>query len=524
MANPVLIGQNSNASNTITSAAGTSTGGTGRVLYVTVSYDNGVTVSSISDNKSNTLSLIGSALLGNGGRLARYKCENFTGGASHTVTVNFSGTAYPTIIVTEIPTLLSSSPYDSAASATNVDATSPYTATSGTLAQAASVLMSAAAQNQGSNGSYSISTFTKLADQSDVGNYWTHGVAYLVVSATTAITPSWTRSGAADANTPVLVDVFKQQTGYSITADQGSYTLTGQTATLRVSRKIVAAQGSYSLTGQDAGLAYSGSARILTAAAGSYALTGQAANLRRGYRLVAAQGSYALTGQPAALKRQLKLTAAQGSYALTGSAALVDFAITASSGSYTLTGQAAQLRVTRKLVAAQGSYALTGQAAGLRVARKLAAAQGSYNLTGQDVTLTYSGSGAKLITAGQGSYTLAGQDVALRLARKLAAGQGSYALTGQAAGLLRIRRISVESGGYTLSGQDISFRRAYVLAAAQGSYTLTGQAVDLTYSAAPTPGVFETDAPIQHARRVTAARLGHASDSVPTRRLGARTK
>jgi hypothetical protein len=113
----------------------------------------------------------------------------------------------------------------------------------------------------------------------------------------------------------------------------------------------------------------------LTAAQGSFTLTGQAAGLTASRLLTAAQGSFALTGQAATLKAARLITAAQGSYTLTGQDA-------------TLTYTPA---VTYTLTAAQGAFTLTGQAAGLTAARLLTAAQGTYSLTGVAAGLTYSG-------------------------------------------------------------------------------------------------------------------------------------
>lgn len=65
-------------------------------------------------------------------------------------------------------------------------------------------------------------------------------------------------------------------TAYTLTCDAGSFTLSGQDATLTKTSILVADAGSFSLTGQDATLALG---RVLTAEAGSYALTGQDAGL-----------------------------------------------------------------------------------------------------------------------------------------------------------------------------------------------------------------------------------------------------
>lgn len=228
---------------------------------------------------------------------------------------------------------------------------------------------------------------------------------------------------------------------------------------------LTADSGSYTLTGQAAGLL---AGRVLAAAQGSYALTGQSVALLKGNTLAAAQGSYALTGQDVALLRGLLLSAAQGSYALSGQDATLTYTPL---GAFSLTAD-------------QGSYTLTGQSVSLLWGPVLAAGQGSYTLNGQDATLTYTPVGAYILTAGQGSYALTGQDVLLQWGHVLAAAQGSYTLTGQAATLARGLVLAAAQGSYTLTGQAAAFARTYVLSAGYGSYALTGQIVSLTYSGA----------------------------------------
>mgnify|MGYP001558495231 CR=1 FL=1 len=152
---------------------------------------------------------------------------------------------------------------------------------------------------------------------------------------------------------------------YTITAAQGSYTLSGQAVNLLQGYLVSAAQGSYSLAGQATTFQRT---YIAVADQGSYSLSGQAAALGHGYGFAAAQGSYALTGQSASLLTARILTAAQGSYALTG--------------------QTVDLRKGRTLDAAQGSYSLTGQSAGFVYHHVIAAAAGSYSLTGNAADLT----------------------------------------------------------------------------------------------------------------------------------------
>jgi len=144
---------------------------------------------------------------------------------------------------------------------------------------------------------------------------------------------------------PKLVITYTAVQHYTLTAEAGSYTKTGQGAGLKVARKMAAA-------------------------ADSYSLAGQAAALRAARKMAAGAGSYSLAGQDAGL-RAIRKMAAEG-------------------GSYVLTGQAANLKLAKKIPAGAGSYALTGQDAVLRAIRKMAAAGGSYVLTGMDANLALS--------------------------------------------------------------------------------------------------------------------------------------
>mgnify|MGYP000859794868 CR=1 FL=1 len=204
-----LIGARGTTSTaTVTTTGGTSTGGANSVFYLVVSYDPGVTVSTVADSKSNTYSLVGSVVTGRG-RLARYRCIGGTGGASHTATITFSGASFAVLSLVEV-TGADVSPVDISTSA--VDTTSPYTIASGTLAQAAEVVLAAIESNTGINGAYSESSgFTILSQESDIGNFWTHAVAAKVVASTSSITASFTRSGDDDAfDAALVIDSFKE--------------------------------------------------------------------------------------------------------------------------------------------------------------------------------------------------------------------------------------------------------------------------------------------------------------------------
>ena len=184
---------------------------------------------------------------------------------------------------------------------------------------------------------------------------------------------------------------------YTLTADSGSFALTGQTVGLAFNRILTAGTQSYALTGQDAGLAFN---RMLSAASGSFILAGHDAGLAFNRVLSAANGSYALAGQDATLT----YTPISGA----------TYTLGASSGSFALTGQDTGLAFNRVLAADTQGYSLAGQAAGLAFNRVLVADTTSFALTGQDATLTYTTNGyTYTLSAESGSFALDGQDVGL---------------------------------------------------------------------------------------------------------------
>jgi hypothetical protein len=270
---------------------------------------------------------------------------------------------------------------------------------------------------------------------------------------------------------------------YTLTADQGSYALTGQAVGLRPARTIQFAQGSYALNGQSVGLRRG---FTLAAAYATYTITGQAVATVANRRLTLQQGSYALTGQSIALRRDARVTFDQGSYALNGQS--VSFTatsakiITIDQGTYTLDGQAVNLKVGRAISFAQGSYALTGQATALRPDYRITLAQGSYLINGQEIGLVTGGD--KLLTADPGSYSLNGQSVSLRASRAVNLEAGTYSLTGQLVTLHRAGKLAVDFGSYLLNGQDAGLRRQIQVPFAPGSYQLTGQDVAFSRSQA----------------------------------------
>lgn len=93
-------------------------------------------------------------------------------------------------------------------------------------------------------------------------------------------------------------------TGYTLTAQAGAYTYSGQTAILTRSRLLTASAGAYVYSGQNAILQRS---RLITALAGAYGYAGQDATITKAtpgaYTLTALAGSYSYSGQAATITK-----------------------------------------------------------------------------------------------------------------------------------------------------------------------------------------------------------------------------
>lgn len=152
----------------------------------------------------------------------------------------------------------------------------------------------------------------------------------------------------------------------------------------------------------------------LTADEGLFTYTGQAADVIYRHRLKASvQGVFVLDGQAITLLRTVKLDAENASFTLSGKNATIrpSRRLEAETGSFTLSGQSATLQVTRRLRASvQGVFALAGQDVALIYGRTgFAASFGAFALLEQSANLKIS----RKILAGNGRFYLLGQQANL---------------------------------------------------------------------------------------------------------------
>ncbi len=332
--------------------------------------------------------------------------------------------------------------------------------------------------------------FYSVADNSAVANFvrqrhtvgnQTHPAISRSVSSTTSdLIDAWIMSDGGGTVSGAITDFTAVGTEQTVNADKS-----------RVFQATSPGASSTSITGPNnayPGLVIvsifdnaggGGTDYTLTADAGSYALTGVAAALRRGYTLVGAAGSYAITGGDATLRRGYRITADAGSYAITGGDAVLrrGYSMSLDPGSYSITGSDATL-----------TYSAGG------TAYTLVCDAGSYSTGGGDATLTYTpGPTNYTLICEAGSYATTGVAAGLTFARRMALDAGSYSITGSAAGLTYGRRLVADAGSYAFGGGDADLIYtttgpiAYTLTCEAGSYLTGGGDAGLTYTDGSAP-------------------------------------
>lgn len=100
--------------------------------------------------------------------------------------------------------------------------------------------------------------------------------------------------------TQLAVEVLRPNGTAGLAGSAGSFTLTGNAATLTYRRILTSAVGSYSLTGNDVSFAYLPSLELL---GGAFTLTGNNATLTFQRVLTCSVGAFSYTGNAATLTK-----------------------------------------------------------------------------------------------------------------------------------------------------------------------------------------------------------------------------
>lgn len=264
-------------------------------------------------------------------------------------------------------------------------------------------------------------------------------------------------------------ELFKEAaSGYSITAEATSYTVTGANAVLRASRRLSADATSFGFSGNATGLRQD---KRLVADQAVYALTGNAATLRAARRVSADAAAFSVSSQSASLRTLRRVSAEAASFVVIANATTLrrGFTLSAAASTFSLSGQAAVLRATRTMAPEATSYSLNGFAAVLRAARRLLAQAVSYSWTGHEATLIYTPNGNTTMQAEPASYTFTGVAVAMRADRRLQAATAVWSSTGGAVVMRALRRVAATPGGYAWSASDASLQSARRLMASSAA-------------------------------------------------------
>lgn len=191
----------SGVTNTATTTS-VNTSAAGSTFFLFMQWEGSSTFSSISDNKGNTYTQIGTELTANsGGKSRLYYCQNGAGGSSHTFTATTATNVAITLHAIEITGGKTTSILNPTPPAANDDLSSPLTSNNITTVQADALLVACVgstntSSNPATHAESSGFTVQTGADETDGSAYWTGCVATKVVSSTGTYSASFTETGA----------------------------------------------------------------------------------------------------------------------------------------------------------------------------------------------------------------------------------------------------------------------------------------------------------------------------------------
>jgi hypothetical protein len=210
--NAVMVGAHGAAA-AATATTGGATTTTGSTFAAFVCYDaTAGTITTAGDNKGNTYTAVGTPQTELTGALMQwYVCENGTGGAGHTFTFTTANDNYCSLFLVEI-TGATATPLDKNAQGSTTGLQPWATVSTGTLAQADELILSAVAVNNDGANPYVSNNGTILDQEPNITFYWTSAIAKHVVASTTSYAPSWNgRNG--NGNVGMCLVTFKEGAG-----------------------------------------------------------------------------------------------------------------------------------------------------------------------------------------------------------------------------------------------------------------------------------------------------------------------
>jgi hypothetical protein len=182
----------------------------------------------------------------------------------------------------------------------------------------------------------------------------------------------------------------------------------GSDATIRTTRRLTASHGSFTLSGQDATLAEDTGDFWFPAPLPSIGML----DFDVEGEIAAIFGGITVNGQAATFQTGRGIVASTGTIAFAGPPSLSDFEVTPTHTTYALTGQSATLNKSYlALTASAGSFALSGPQVSITretpTAKVLDALTGTFNIADSTATFTPV---QHVMTASVGSFAVNGQD------------------------------------------------------------------------------------------------------------------
>ena len=203
----ISVGGTTASGTTLSTASGTSAA-SGSTFFIGVSYDNASSITSVSDSKGNTYTIVGSEINNTSGtfKSAVYKCENGVGGASHTATVNVSPAATISLHLFEVD---GGTPIVDVSNQ-GTDNSSPWQSPSVTQTYPIETLVSYITTDGTTAGTFTAQAgMTKGASFVDSGvTFWPGGFASTTVNVAGGRIGSWTDTSTS-ANAAVHIIALK---------------------------------------------------------------------------------------------------------------------------------------------------------------------------------------------------------------------------------------------------------------------------------------------------------------------------
>lgn len=412
-----------------------------------VSWDDGITLTGIDDDKGNTyIPLDNVHDSGDGQQATSFVLGNITNGPQ-TLTFHFSSViGFGWAHANEYGGILASSnPVDQHAARLS----GAFVGTDGLVSAGVTTTVNGCTiccdvDDTAGNGSapqnWSAGTGFTLRTNQGVGAFFNGMAAEDAVQSTAgAVTPTFTPSIAGTAAI-VFTIALKPATGGT------AYTLPG-------------AAGAFAISGQAGAL---NKALKEANTAGAFVISGKAGALSAGRKLAGVGGAFVIGGQPAAELRGIKLPNTAGAFTINGQ--IVTLTLT-TSGHFTLPAD-------------PGAFAISGKAGALAAARNLVGVGGIFTINGQTAAFVR---GVKMPSP-PGAFVINEQPAAFVRSVKMPNPAGAFVISGQPAALNRNAQLSGVAGAFVINGRSAAFAVALSMRGVGGAFVINGGPASLLYT------------------------------------------